>query len=244
MATTTLSLFRFDRTRARLWAFAQMGLSRGAMGRTPGLVFWKLLGSGTGEGFTPVPNTSVYGILCVWKDEVDARAAIAASKVHSRYRAMSDAQWTVYLQPTSSRGSWSAANPFAQTHAGDDGPIAAMTRATIKPSILMKFWGRVPGISKVIGADPNVMFKIGVGEVPWFHQVTFSIWPDAASMANFARKDGPHAQAIKAVRDGQWFSEELYARFNVTGQEGAWADIRHPILPLADPGPLALKDAS
>ena len=99
---------------------------------------------------------------------------------------------------------------------------AALTRATIKPSVLTRFWGQVPDISRVIGDDPNVAFKIGIGEVPWLHQVTFSIWPSAQAMANFARKDGPHARAIKAVRAGNWFREELYARFAVTGEHGSW----------------------
>ena len=38
----------------------------------------------------------------------------------------------------------------------------------------------------------------------------------------FARS-GPHADAIRAVREGDWFAEELYARFRVTGAEGRWA---------------------
>ena len=80
----------------------------------------------------------------------------------------------------------------------------------------------MPDISAVIGADPNVLFKIGIGEVPLFHQVTFSIWPDAASMAQFARADGPHARAVAAVRDEGWFREELYARFRVLGSAGRW----------------------
>ena len=51
-----------------------------------------------------------------------------------------------------------------------------------------------------------MLFKIGIGEVPLLQQVTFSIWPDTASMAAFARADGPHARAIRAVREGGWFS--------------------------------------
>jgi hypothetical protein len=74
----------------------------------------------------------------------------------------------------------------------------------------------------VIGADPNVLFKIGIGEVPLLHQITFSIWPDGASMARFARGDGPHGRAIKAVREEGWFTDELYARFRVLGVEGRW----------------------
>jgi spheroidene monooxygenase len=94
----------------------------------------------------------------------------------------------------------------------------------------------VPGISDVIGTDPNVAFKIGIGEVPLLHQVTFSIWPDTASMAAFARGDGPHGRAIRAVREGNWFAEELYARFQLLGSEGTWQG-RDPLagltLPLA-----------
>ena len=97
----------------------------------------------------------------------------------------------------------------------------------------MKFWGRVPDISTRIGLDENVAFKIGIGEVPWLHQVTFSIWPSAHAMAEFARKDGPHAQAIRAVREGAWFREELYARFAVTGEHGAW-DGESPLDKLKD----------
>ncbi len=92
----------------------------------------------------------------------------------------------------------------------------------MKPGVLAKFWGRVPDIQNVIGDDPNVAFKIGIGEVPWLHQVTFSIWPDQASMNAFARESGPHARAIKAVRDEGWFKEELYARFRVLGDAGQW----------------------
>ena len=99
----------------------------------------------------------------------------------------------------------------------------------------MKFWRRVPNISTVIGQDPNVAFKIGIGEVPLLHQVTFSIWPDASSMARFARTDGPHARAIRAVREGDWFMEELYARFRVVATSGTWNGVA-PLEGLAEVG--------
>ena len=125
------------------------------------------------------------------------------------------------MNPTSARGIWSGTAPF-QPETLSRGPIAALTRATIRPRHLLRFWKRVPDISSVIGADPNVAFKIGIGELPWLHQVTFSIWPDEAAMAAFARHDGPHARAIHAVRSGDWFAEELYARFRVTKSIGSW----------------------
>jgi spheroidene monooxygenase len=224
--TVTLSVFRFPGALARLWVLGQMGAARLSFMAMPEARFWKLCGSGTGEGFTPRPNTAVWAILAAWDDETAARRAVDTAPVYRRWRDHAAESWTLYLAPFQSRGKWSGVEPFRPEGGCPPGPIAALTRATIKPSILMRFWGRVPDISAVIGRDPNVIFKIGIGEVPWLHQITFSIWPDAASMANFARGNGPHGQAIRAVRDEGWFSEELYARFRILGDAGTWNGTR------------------
>ncbi|MEO1024610.1 MAG: spheroidene monooxygenase [Pseudomonadota bacterium] len=220
--TVTLSLFRFDGLADRLWAFAMMGLARPSLARVPELTFWKLCGSGTGEGFTPKPNVGVYAILCAWPDREAAENGLK-QPIFQRYQKRSCENWTIFLAPVSSRGGWAGVAPFSASSALPNGPLAALTRATLKPGILMRFWSRVPDISAVIGADPNVAFKIGIGEVPLLHQVTFSIWPDTESMSAFARDAaGPHAQAIRAVREGKWFREELYARFRILGDTGTW----------------------
>ena len=190
--------------------------------KMPEAGFWKLCGSGTGEGFTPVPNTAVWAILATWPDEATARARTRNAPVFRRWRDHANETWTVFLSATSARGAWSGASPFEETGPASPGPVAVLTRATLKPSIVHRFWGRVPEIEDVIGDDPNVVFKIGIGEVPWLHQVTFSIWPDTETMAAFARRDGPHARAIRAVREGNWFREELYARFRILGDAGTW----------------------
>ncbi|WP_297767673.1 spheroidene monooxygenase [uncultured Roseovarius sp.] len=220
--TVSLSFFRFSRGMDRLWALAMMGAAHLSLPRVPDIGFWKLLGSGTGEGFTPIPNTAVYAILATWPDLVTARKQTRSASIFRRYLARASESWTVFLSPTSARGYWAGQAPFNPDECPSQGPIAALTRATVKPRKALRFWAQVPDISAVIGADPNVAFKIGVGEVPLLHQVTFSIWPDADSMAAFARHDGPHARAIRAVRDGDWFREELYARFVVTGEAGTW----------------------
>ncbi|WP_299783909.1 spheroidene monooxygenase [uncultured Roseobacter sp.] len=218
----SLSFFRFARPTARLWALAMMGFARLALPKVPGIGFWKLCGSGTGEGFTPLPNTAVYAILASWPDEMTARTQTEDARIYARYRRRASENWTIFLETTSARGQWSGKTPFHATAETSKGPLAALTRATIKPAIALKFWRRVPDISRMIGADRNVAFKIGIGEVPLLHQITFSIWPDASAMAGFARENGPHAAAIRAVRDGNWFSEELYARFAILGETGSW----------------------
>lgn len=201
-----------------------MALARGPLSRIPGLEFWKLCGTGPEDGFTLRFNASVYVVLCVWRDETTARTAIRSQPVFQHYAKRSVEQSHLFLRPVSARGRWSRQAPFQveKPQTASSGPVAALTRATLKPRILKRFWRRVPNIDRMIRADPNVLFKIGLGEVPALHQVTFSIWPDTETIAQFARRSGPHAEAIRAVREEGWFAEELYARFSVVEAQGSW----------------------
>ena len=211
-----------------------MGAARLSFMRMPEVGFWKLCGSGTGEGFTPRPNTAVWAILATWPDPQTARRMIDSAPVYRRRRSHAVESWTILLEPTSARGVWAGVAPFSVVDSAPiDGPIVALTRATMRLSTFLRFWRRVPDISAAIGQDPNVIFKIGIGEVPLLHQVTFSIWPDTQTMAHFARGDGPHGRAIAAVRREGWFREELYARFRILDDWGTWGGV----------SPLTSKDA-
>jgi spheroidene monooxygenase len=232
MQSVTLSLYRFGPVRARLWALAQMATARFALKAVRGIGTVKLCGSGVGEGFTPIPDTSVYAILATWPDHDTARRAMFGTQVFRRYAEMADERMTIFLTPASARGRWDGKAPFTPQDITLDGPVAALTRATVKLRSAGRFWKQEPAISRAIGQDPNVLFKIGIGELPLVRQATFSVWPDVASMAAFARADGPHASAIREVREGKLFKEDLYARFRVDAVEGSWGgvtpDLTHP----------------
>jgi spheroidene monooxygenase len=43
-------------------------------------------------------------------------------------------------------------------------------------------------------------------------------------MEKFAHQTGSHKDAILKVREGDWFSEELYARFNVIEVKGNFSE--------------------
>ena len=90
--------------------------------RMPEVGFWKLCGSGTGEGFTPRPNTAVWAILATWPDEETARRNCAEAPVYRRWRAKAAEDWTVFLSPTSARGAWSGVTPFDAGARSDTGP--------------------------------------------------------------------------------------------------------------------------
>ena len=52
-----------------MWAFGQMQFAHSHIKKTPGLNFYKLMGSGREPGFNPLPDWSVYALLCNWENE-------------------------------------------------------------------------------------------------------------------------------------------------------------------------------
>ena len=60
-----------------------MSLAFDVLNKTPGLSFFKLLGTGSGKGFSLYPDFSTYAILCVWEKESYANAFIQNSN-HSK----------------------------------------------------------------------------------------------------------------------------------------------------------------
>ena len=207
-----------------------MQFARAKLRRIPGIGFHKLFGTGTGEGFTPVPNFGVYAVLATWPDLATARRAVAEEQAYRDYRGHACESATVFLETVSSRGRWDAGEPFpAEGQRLDPAePIAVLTRATLKKRHVLAFWGRTPDISGTVREQTHLLFKMGLGEVPWFQQVTFSIWDDHDSMKAFAYASRTHGDAVRRVRENGWFKEELYARFRVLGFDGTW-DGRRPL---------------
>jgi spheroidene monooxygenase len=224
-ATTTvvLSFFRYRGLYNHLWAFSQMGFARLPLSRSPEIGFWKLFGSGTGEGFTPVPNAHVSAMLTTWKTPEAAREGTVNHPVLRRYRDHAVESFHVHLATMSARGRWDGQEPFAISSTVRRPPvIAVLTRATVKPQHVIRFWSHTPDISALVRDQTHLKFKIGIGEVPWFQQVTFSIWDDMDAMTAFAYRSAQHGGAVRQVRDNRWFREELYARFQVLSAEGTW----------------------
>lgn len=224
MQTISLSLFRYGTVPNMTWAFGQMLAARGPLRSLPDLSFFKMMGTGSREGFHPMPNFGVWGVLGAWPSYEVARGRIAETPVFQRFRDHARESMTLYLSATRARGQWAGTRPFDVGEDLVDGAnekVAVLTRATIKPRHIVDFWRHVPNISAGIPDQDKLRFKIGLGEVPWLHQVTFTVWDDKPAMDAFAYQSW-HGEAVRAVREGGWFSEELFARFRVLGAEGLW----------------------
>ena len=185
--------------------------------------FYKLMGSGKDFGLN-LPDWSVYALLQVWKNKAAAERFFENSPLIKKYRDHTSELCTIYMKTLKAHGKWSNQSPFrpSQIDNSEQLPIAVITRATIRTRRLIDFWKYVPTSQKHIFDAPGLIFTKGVGEMPIKQMATFSIWESAEAVNNFAYKSREHAKAIKLTRKLDWYSEELFARFQPVEVVGTW----------------------
>lgn len=206
--------------KARFRAFANMGRALIKPFVAEGLTFQKLLGSG--QNFGLMPNFSTYVFLGVWENEAQASQFLTSPDFETLTKG-TDAINTLYLEPYHAHGLWDGTNPFEGKGFGVEGkgPVAVLTRATIRPGALIDFWRHVPAArQKLTDQKHNLLFAIGVGEKPVVQQCTISVWRNRAAVEQFAYRQSGHKEVVHRTRDRRWYSEELFARFTVVKAEG------------------------
>lgn len=202
-----------------LWAIFHMALDRIPLKRNKSIRFWKLLGTGKGETFTPRDaDAHRWGILVVIAP--DALEDFERTVI-SRWRKIALNEFSATLAPIASHGSWSRKTPFASTApSGWSGEVVAITRARIKWRKNLRFWNAVPPVTGALRTSPGFLGAIGIGEAPLGLQGTFSLWRNDKSLKDFAYRDSAHAGVIRATHREQWYAEELFARFAVIEKAG------------------------
>ena len=203
------------------WAILHMGLDRLALARRSDVKFWKLLGAGKGETFTPRDaDIRRWGLLVV----VDKDSEIANSKMIKCWNKKSQSLFSAQLSPISVNGAWSKKSPFDQIpKATNDwsGKVVAITRARIKWRMNVIFWNSVPPVTTSLHSSPGLISAIGIGEAPIGLQGTFSIWESGEAIKNFAYSGAAHKEAIKATHRHAWYAEEMFARFALIESRGS-----------------------
>jgi len=222
MQITTLSFFHYQGFQNKVWAFGMMQFAHKYLQNIPGQSFYKLMGSGKGRGFNPLPDWSTYCLLQVWESETHADAFLKDSTLFKKYRNHCNNIRTIYMKNIVSKGKWSGQNPFQTSTQLDENnlQLAVITRATIKFSKLRKFWSYVPKSQQQLPNNPGLIYTKGIGEIPIVQMATFSFWKNKEAVQNFAYKSKAHAKAIKMTREFNWYKEELFARFQVYRFEG------------------------
>ena len=206
---------------SRLWGWSRIVKGPGALRAVPGLVFSKVLGSGHEGGFGLRPSASRQGLFALFESAQAAANFVAKSALVQDYRDRSREFCWVTLQTWSCRGSWDGHSLQVRAEAPLTGPVAALTRASIKLSKAPAFWRHAPPSEIALANVKGCQLAVGLGEAPFFRQVTFSIWDSVADMNAYARS-GSHLEAIQAAAQHGFFSESMFARFVPVNVEGQW----------------------
>ena len=192
-------------------AFFKMATNQFGLKFNKKVRFYKLLGTGKGETFTPRDAN-----LLLWALLVVSENNIHELKIIKRWRKIAIQERYFELSPISSHGLWAKRKPFEVNKLNNaNSEIAVITRARIKFKLSSRFWGSVPPVVKSLKSAPGLKYAIGIGESPIGLQGTFSIWENAKSLENFAFRGEAHAEVIKQTRSLDWYAEELFARFEV-----------------------------
>lgn len=233
MSIVTVTVFRY-KPLARFRAFANMGRVLLQPLQANGLTFSKLMGSGINFGL--IPDFSTYVFLGVWND-LNAALALPETHIYQHLSQGTDLTATLYLQLQRAHGLWDGQDPFSvntegpamnrrppvatQDFLSTNSPIAVLTRATIHARSLLDFWRYVPQArQRLTDHADNLLFGIGVGEVPIVQQCTISVWRNPAAIERYAYRQSGHKEVIRLTRERNWYSEELFARFSILRAEG------------------------
>ena len=209
----------------RLWGYARFVIQRVFMRRVPGLVFSKVLGSGFEGGFSLRPSGSRQALFCLFVNEAAADNFLNSEVAHA-YASRSREFCTAKLRAYSCKGTWAGHTIEVTVSAPVGGPIATLTRASIKPLSARRFWRMQPASEASLNQACGCLLATGVGEAPFFRQATFSLWTGFDAMNSYART-GAHLAAIQAANAGGFFSESMFARFVPLAVAGTWRGQRY-----------------
>ncbi len=221
-----------------LWGWSRVVFGKRLLRTVRGLRFAKAMGSGEGGGFGLWPSATRQSLFAVFDGQAAAEDFLAASPTMAAYRAHSRECCIAMLRAISSRGRWDgigiAVTAVTASTAGNEAagaapapaPVAVLTRASIRPARVWKFWRHSPASELALAQADGCRLAAGMGEAPLLRQATFSVWDSQADMDAYARQ-GPHLEAIRAAQREGYFSESMFVRFKVLRLEGQFKGQTH-----------------
>lgn len=191
--------------------------------------FYKLMGTGRNGTFDKRPEWTQWAILAVHDQDVQVvqspefRYNLHGDFIKKWLRFFRCETYCMALEPEEGHGFWDGKQPFGalERKVDGDGPVAVLTRATIRLGKLKRFWGHVDAVARQMAGAPGFITSIGVGEVPYIKQATFSVWESREQMKAFAYQLHEHREVVKKTRQEKWYSEDLFVRFKLLGHWGS-----------------------
>jgi len=204
------------------FAFLGMAILRLPLWLNKKCLFWKLMGSGKDAQVDLPADFKHWAVLTTWETRSDYEIFNDQSFVMKWFRFFGIEEFTILLNPLASHGLWSGRQPFKIEITNNKlaGKVAVITRAAIKFNKVKEFRKNIKRAADSMREAPGFILSAGMGENPYFDQATFSIWKDLDSMKNYAYKSFDHSDVIKLTRERKWYTEELFARFEIIDSWG------------------------
>lgn len=221
---STLTIVRYPKWLG--WAgFLSMAVFRLPLWLSKQNSFWKLMGSGRNGTFDIHPDWRQWAVLIVWSEESGAwngRLNTTPGFLSAWWKFFGCEKWELVLEPIEGHGSWDGKKCFGELpkQTAYEGFIAVLTRATIRMKNLKDFWGDVNKVAIQMGGADGFITSLGIGEVPFIKQATFSIWESKAHMKQFAYQMQEHTEVIRRTRSENWYCEEMFVRFRILSSTG------------------------
>lgn len=211
------------------WHFSFFGVISMALFNIPLLYnrsvkFYKLMGCGKNGSFDIQPDLNKWALMVFFELSNNSSPKgdtsepdIPGKFIRFWWRLFHAKTHSFLLEPFTGHGSWDG---FSYKQTGEKEPdstekVAVLTRASIRFSKAISFWRAVPDASKQLASQSGLKFTIGIGEIPFFKQATFSVWDSIESVKNYAYRQPAHKTIIQRTRKEKWYTEEMFIRFRV-----------------------------
>lgn len=219
---STLTIVRYPKLLG-IAGFISMAIFRVPLLFNKQISFWKLMGCGKNGTFDIYPDWRQWAILTVHNAIPEKQVIpVYGGFIHQWFHFFGCEIFTITLEAMEGHGSWDGKPVFGDLAKQTDynGLIAVLTRATIRLNKLSSFWKNVNSVAQRMADAPGFITSVGIGEVPWIKQATFSVWESKEHMKQFAYKMQEHAAVIKATRKENWYSEDMFVRFKPIAVSG------------------------
>lgn len=172
----------------------------------------------------PIPQLTTVGFFAIWPDPV----ALERFRLNSlRAWLGSDQHLSLTLRPVQSFGKWQGGDPLdGYRSEPGPGPVLLITHSRTRLASMARFMRADGPVVRALRTQEGQLWAGGFMDgVATLDTGTLSLWRDTAAATRFAYGPGIHQEAVKAQRDGGWFSESWFARFAVTEAAGSWRDL-------------------
>ena len=163
------------------FAFIAMAVHRLPLWLNKKVTFYKLMGSGKNGTFDKTPDLQQWAILTVRSEAVFEEGNLLKNLYGSFIRGwlhfFNCETFTILLSPMEGHGLWDGIEAFGTMNnkMPHHGVIATLTRATIRLNKLKHFWQNVAPVAAKMSNAKGFITSVGIGEIPWVKQATFSI---------------------------------------------------------------------